>query len=170
MNTFTGQNLGNGIHYGLWYYVIWKPDYHLFVWHIQFFLDSLEAQVNQWKLHPSLTIQKVVLARNDLQNQNFAVLWNPNNGNETKSDIFSCDIFKFGIIFVNHKMTFIIGIFQFNCKSERKIVKKNEIKQDMCKFFPYLQRVALFIWLFEFVSWQSLSQTWVITVSKEKLP
>ena len=44
-------------------------------------------------------------------------------------------------------MTFIIGIFQFHCKSEHKQVKRNEIKQDMRKSdstFPYLQQCTLF--------------------------
>ena len=59
---------------------------------------------------------------------------NPNNGNETKSDIFSWDIFKSGIIIhlsQNISMGFIIGIFQFNCKSEQKKVKLNKMKQYM---------------------------------------
>ena len=30
-------------------------------------------------------------------------------------------------------MTFIIDIFQFDCKNEHKQVKWNQIKQDMCK-------------------------------------
>ena len=39
-------------------------------------------------------------------------------------------------------MTFIIGTFQFHCKTERKQVKRNKIKSDMCKsdgVFPCLQ-------------------------------
>ena len=41
-------------------------------------------------------------------------------------------------------MAFIIDTFQFNCKSEHKQVKWNEIKEDMCKsdsVFPYLNGV-----------------------------
>ena len=51
---------------------------------------------------------------------------NLNNANETKLDIFSWDIFKSDIIFQssqnkkNISMTFIIGMFQFHCKSEHK--------------------------------------------------
>ena len=29
---------------------------------------------------------------------------------------------------------FIIGIFQFQCKSEHKQLKRNKLKQNMCKF------------------------------------
>ena len=52
---------------------------------------------------------------------------NPNNENETKSDIFSMDIFKSDITFHwahNTKIfQFIIDIFQFHRKSEPKQVK-----------------------------------------------
>ena len=37
-------------------------EYSIFVLLIQFFLDSLEFQVNQENIHPTLTILKVVLA------------------------------------------------------------------------------------------------------------
>ena len=40
----------------------WKLDYSIFILYIQFFLDSLEFQVNQESIHLSLTILKVVLA------------------------------------------------------------------------------------------------------------
>ena len=43
-------------------YMKWKFDYSMFVWHIQFFLDSLEIQANQENIHSTLTIQKVALA------------------------------------------------------------------------------------------------------------
>ena len=52
-------------------------------------------------------------------------------------------------------MTFIIGIFQFHCKSEHKQVKWNEIEQGMCKSdstFPYLQRGTLLKRLLECIS------------------
>ena len=39
-------------------YMKWKLDYLIFVLHIQFFLDSLEFQVNQENLHPTLTLSK----------------------------------------------------------------------------------------------------------------
>ena len=45
-------------------YLKWKLDYSLFVLHIQFFLDSLEFQVNQENVQPTLTTLKVVLALN----------------------------------------------------------------------------------------------------------
>ena len=51
-------------------------------------------------------------------------------------------------------MTFIIGIFQFYYKSEHKQVKKNKIKQDMCKsdsIIPYLQVSTLFKWLLKLI-------------------
>ena len=52
---------------------------------------------------------------------------NPNNENETKSDIFSMDIFKSDLAFhwaQNTKIfQFIIDIFQFHRKSEPKQVK-----------------------------------------------
>ena len=44
-------------------------------------------------------------------------------------------------------MTFMIGIFQFHCKSEHKKVKGNEIKGDMHKSdsaFTYLKRATIF--------------------------
>ena len=37
-------------------------DYSILVVHIQFFLDSLEFQMNQGNIHPILTIQKVDVA------------------------------------------------------------------------------------------------------------
>ena len=43
-------------------------------------------------------------------------------------------------------MTFIIGNFQFHCKSEHKQVQRNKIIWDMCKsdsIFPYLQSSTL---------------------------
>ena len=43
-------------------YLKWKLDYSIFLLHIQFFLNSLEFQVNQKNIHPTLTILKVVLA------------------------------------------------------------------------------------------------------------
>ena len=43
-------------------YIKWKLDYSLFVQFVQFFRDSLEIQANQWNIHPTLAIQKVVLA------------------------------------------------------------------------------------------------------------
>ena len=39
-----------------------KLDYSIFVLHIQFYQDSMEFQVNQEMVHPTLTILKVVLA------------------------------------------------------------------------------------------------------------
>ena len=53
----------------------------------------------------------------------------PNNAKETKSNIFPWDIFKSDIIFDQLQNTkifyvndFIIGTFQFYCKSEHKQV------------------------------------------------
>ena len=48
---------------------------------------------------------------------------NPNKRNETNSEIFPWDIYKSDIIFIGRKiltfsMIFVIGTFQFNCKSE----------------------------------------------------
>ena len=45
-------------------YMEWKLDYSIFVLHIQFFLDSLEFQVNQEIIHATLTIPKVFLSLN----------------------------------------------------------------------------------------------------------
>ena len=59
--------------------------------------------------------------------QFFLTKVNPNNGNETKSDIFPCGILKFlhrffiGPKIPKHFNDFIIGFFQFHCKSEKKI-------------------------------------------------
>ena len=47
---------------------------------------------------------------------------------------------------------------------------KIKIKWDICKsvnIFPDLQNNMLFKWLFKFVSWQGLSQEWMITVPKK---
>ena len=44
-------------------------------------------------------------------------------------------------------MSFLIGMFQFHCKSEHKQVKSNEFKRDMGKsdsILPYLQNSTLF--------------------------
>ena len=44
-------------------------------------------------------------------------------------------------------MTFIIGTFQFRCKTEHKQVKRNKITQKMYKsesIFPHLQSSILF--------------------------
>ena len=46
---------------------------------------------------------------------------NPNNGNKTHSDILLWDTFKSDTIF-HWSLTFIIGIFQFHCRSEHKQV------------------------------------------------
>ena len=43
-------------------YMKWNPDYSIFVWYIQYFLDSLEFQENQENIHPNFTILKVVLS------------------------------------------------------------------------------------------------------------
>ena len=45
-------------------YMEWKLDYSIFVLYIQFFLDSLEFQVNQENIHATLTILKVFLSLN----------------------------------------------------------------------------------------------------------
>ena len=68
-------------------------------------------------------------------------------------------------------MIFTIGIFQFYGKSEHKQVKRNKIKQDMCKSdssFSYLQGSTLFKWLLVFISWQGLSQKWLKNVPEKK--
>ena len=44
-------------------------------------------------------------------------------------------------------MTFIIGIFQFHCKSEHKQVKLNKIKREIRRSdsnFSYLQSITAF--------------------------
>ena len=43
-------------------YMKWKLDYSIFVWHIQFVLDSLEIQANQGNIRPTIAIEKVVFA------------------------------------------------------------------------------------------------------------
>ena len=53
---------------------------------------------------------------------------NPNNGRETKSDIFSWDILKSDTNFIGHKILkyfndFLMGVFKFHCKIEHKQVK-----------------------------------------------
>ena len=67
-------------------------------------------------------------------------------------------------------MTFTVDIFHFNCKSKSKQIKWIKIKVDMCKsdrMFLYLQSSILFKWTLKFISWESLSQKWMIAVSKE---
>ena len=68
-------------------------------------------------------------------------------------------------------MTFIIWHYnwQFHCKSEHKQVKWDEIKQNMCKFDSIFRCLQLST-LFKFISWQGLSQKWMITAPKEKSP
>ena len=62
---------------------------------------------------------------------------NGNNENKIKLGIFPQDIFKSDISFHWSQNTELFqwlkfGIFQFNCKSEHKQVKLNEIKQIIC--------------------------------------
>ena len=45
-------------------YMEWKLDYSILVLHIQFFVDSLEFQVNQENIHATLTKLKVFLSLN----------------------------------------------------------------------------------------------------------
>ena len=71
------------------------------------------------------------------------------NGNETKSDIFSWDIFKSDIISHLPQTTkmFLYLAVSNHYKSENKQVKRHKITQDMCKsdgIFPHLQRGILF--------------------------
>ena len=47
-------------------YMKWKRDYSIFALDINFFVDSLEFQLNQENIHMTLNIQKVVLALNSL--------------------------------------------------------------------------------------------------------
>ena len=56
-------------------------------------------------LTPGFT-QNMLKYFNEAQNRNFSVLTkvNPNNGNETKSDIFPWNIFKSDIIFIGRKI------------------------------------------------------------------
>ena len=77
---------------------------------------------------------------------------NPNNGNETKSDIFSWEIFKSDIILIDRKVRkdfndFYSNIFQFHWKLEHKQLKWNKIKRDMCKsdsIFPNIKSGRVF--------------------------
>ena len=43
-------------------YFKWTLDYSIFVLHVQFFLDSLEFQVNLENIYPALTMLRVVSA------------------------------------------------------------------------------------------------------------
>ena len=43
-------------------YFKWTLDYSIFVLHVQFFLDSLEFQVNLGNIYPALTMLRVVSA------------------------------------------------------------------------------------------------------------
>ena len=68
-------------------------------------------------------------------------------------------------------MTFMLGIFQFHCKSEHKQVKWNKIKQDTStsdSIFSYLQSSVLFKWLLKFTSWLDLFQNTMVKVLQEK--
>ena len=61
MNIFPGQICAMPFTVGFYIHTKWKPDYSLFVFHIQFVRDSLDFQLNQEKIHATLTILKVVL-------------------------------------------------------------------------------------------------------------
>ena len=72
---------------------------------------------------------------------------NPNNGNETKSDIFPCGIFKSDISFIIKKysstsMTFRTKICQFYDYSKPKQWKLNKIRHF---FFTYSNLTSFFI-------------------------
>ena len=65
---------------------------------------------------------------NDFQNQIFSFITkvNPNNRNETKSDIYPETYSSLTSFFTGRKilsMLFITSIFLFHCKSEQKQVK-----------------------------------------------
>ena len=90
----------------------------------------------------------------------FMTTVNPNNGIETKLDIFSWNIFKSGIIFIGHK---ILNHFNDFCKWHLSMSlqtwaqsnKWNEVKWDMYKpdsVFPYLVLGTLFKY-WNFHSW-----------------
>ena len=75
---------------------------------------------------------------------------NPKNGNETKLDVFSWDIFKFDIIFTCSKRPKYFNDFH-NCylsiSLQKQAQTKIKIKQDIGKYdniFPYLQSRTLF--------------------------
>ena len=61
LNISSSQNSRCFIHYDLWY--LYEKKTRLF------FLNSLEFQVNQENVHPTLTILKVVLALNTVYNK-----------------------------------------------------------------------------------------------------
>ena len=50
-----------GQYQSFYIYMKWKLDYSIFVLHVHFFLDSLESQVNQENIYPTLTILNVTL-------------------------------------------------------------------------------------------------------------
>ena len=79
-----------------------------------------------------------------------------NNGNETKSEISSWDIFKSDITLHWPQNAFIMCIFQLHCKSEvkKQVKSKKKIKQSMYKsdrIFPYLQSSTPFELLLKFI-------------------
>ena len=45
--------------------------------------------------------------------------------------------------FIRYFNDFLIGIFEFHCKSEHKQVKSNKIKPDMCKFLTVLEQKCI---------------------------
>ena len=57
-----------------------------------------------------------------------------------------------------------------HCKrAEISEMKLNQMERlQIWQYFPYLQRSTLFKWLSKFISWESLSQKWIITVAEKK--
>ena len=115
-----------------------------------------------WCLTPYLKKKKLLKFFNAFQNKNFSVLWlkwtqrvevkqNQTLFHGTYSNL---TLFFTGRIF---HWKFIIGTFQFHCKSEHKQVKWNKITQNLSKsdriYIFYLQSSTFFQWLLKFFSW-----------------
>ena len=87
------------------------------IWH-QIFLYQKNVKTFQW-----LSKSKFL---------SFMTKVNPNNGNETKSDIFPRDIFKSDIIFIGHKILKYFNDFnnwQFSI-SFQKWTQSSKVKQN----------------------------------------
>ena len=132
-------------------YMKWKLHYSIFVWYIQFFLNSLEIQANQVNIHLTLTIQKFVLALNGkeifkfkVSNKNlnfpsqFCLGSISNVCRATESTEVSLDgnMYDFSVDYNSIDKSEILNI-------NRYLMTKNNIKQ--CSTF--LNKYLLYYWI-----------------------
>ena len=129
--------------------------------------QTMEAKQNQIDLHGTYAnlMWYIFLSKNTEVFQwfsksnflSFMTEGNPNNTNETKSDIFSRDIFKSDIMFhcsQNAKISIDFHDWHLSISLQKQARTKIKIKQGMCNSESiFIQSSTLFECLLKFVSW-----------------